>query len=119
MAASEFQEEIWLNDTNNTLQKVKRKDIDDSNLGLGLHINPYSSMKLQYYHVMEKITTYTSKLQPSSINTMPLYQLILGSSEASYTLYQDAPSLKINVQTWKPLFTKCYYQKSEQMEKYH
>ena len=68
MAASEFQEEIWVKDTNNTLKKVKRKDIDDSNLGLGLHINPDGSMKLQYEHVMEKITTYTSKLQPSSIS---------------------------------------------------
>ena len=68
MDAKEFNQEVWVRDTNNDLRLVKRKNINQSECGLGLHINPDGSMDLQYESIHGKIIDYTSRLQPSSLS---------------------------------------------------
>ena len=69
----EFTNEIWVNDTNGVKQKVKRLDVNKSDEGLGVYINPDGSMGSQNDHAINKITKWTTKLKASSLSKHHVY----------------------------------------------
>ena len=73
MPMRDFQEAIWVNDTNGVKQKVKRLDINNSREGLGVYINPDGSMGKQSEHVIDKITKWTTRLKASSLSRHHVY----------------------------------------------
>ena len=73
MKLNEFQGEVHVKDTNMVYQKVKRYDINKSNKGLGIFVNPDGSMGLQLKELVGKVTTWNDRLGNSSLNKKEAY----------------------------------------------
>lgn len=64
---------VAIKDTNMVRKQVKRFNINKSNEGLGLYVNPDGSMSLQVKKVVEKINIWSGRLGASSLNRKEAY----------------------------------------------
>lgn len=65
MKLDEFQGDVKVKDTNMIKQCAKRYDVNQSNEGLGIYVNPDGSMSLQVKEVVDKINIWSDRLGSS------------------------------------------------------
>ena len=68
MRKSEFQGCIRVKNTNMVYQEVKRYDINQSNEGLGIYVNPNGTMTLQLKEVLEKVNIWSDRVGTSNLS---------------------------------------------------
>ena len=73
MKKNEFDGEITVKDTNMVRQRVKRYDINMSNEGLGIYVNPDGTMTLQLKEVIEKVTIWNDRVGASYLTKKEAY----------------------------------------------
>ena len=73
MKLDEFQGEIKVKNTNMIRQHVKRYDVNKSNEGLGIYVNPDGSMSLQLKEVLGKVNAWSDKIEASSLTKKEVY----------------------------------------------
>ena len=112
MKYNEFEGEIRVKDTNMNYQVISRFDIDTSNPGLGLFVNPNGSMTLQLEALIEKATTWNDRLNQSNLSKKEAYvgvkTTLFNTIEYSLpgTSFSDTQCRKLERAIYKHLMNK-------------